>query len=50
MAKDANGIGKAAKPPPEKGGYTAGSLTVSELPPPPRSVIVRSDSARGRAS
>jgi hypothetical protein len=50
MAKDANGLGKAAKPPMEKGGYTSGSRTVSELPPPPRSVVVPSGKARRRAT
>jgi hypothetical protein len=50
MAKDANGLDKAAKPPVEKGGYTSGSRTVSELPPPPRSVVVPYRKARGRVT
>jgi hypothetical protein len=51
MAKDSNGPTKAAKPPVEKGGYRSGSRTVSELPPPPRSVSVRgSDKGKGRVS
>jgi hypothetical protein len=50
MTKDGNGSSKAAKPLVEKGGYSAGSRTVSELPPPPRSVVVRSDQVRGRAT
>ena len=49
VAKDSDG-NKAAKPPVEKGGYSSGSRTVSELPPPPRSVRVRSDKAKGRTS
>jgi hypothetical protein len=49
MAKDANGLSKAAKPLMEKGGYSAGSRTVSELPPPPRSAVIRADQIRGRA-
>ena len=50
VAKDSDD-NKAAKPPVEKGGYSSGSRTVSELPPPPRSVRVRSDKAtKGRAS
>jgi hypothetical protein len=51
MAKDSNGPAKAAKAPVEKGGYRSGSRTVSELPPPPRSVSVRgSDKGKGRVS
>jgi hypothetical protein len=50
VAKDSNGPSKAAKPPVEKGGYSSGSRTVSELPPPPRSISVRSDKAKGRAN
>jgi hypothetical protein len=50
MAKDANGLSDPAKPPAEKGGYTSGSRTVSELPPPPRSVVVRADQARARTT
>jgi hypothetical protein len=50
VAKDANGSNKAAKPPVEKGGYSSGSRTVSELPPPPRSISVRSDKAKGRTT
>jgi hypothetical protein len=49
VAKDSDGS-KAAKPAVEKGGYSSGSRTVSELPPPPRSVSIRSDKAKGRTS
>jgi len=50
VAKDSNGSNKAVKPPVEKGGYSSGSRTVSELPPPPRSISVRSDKAKGRTT
>ena len=49
VAKD-SGDSKAAKPTVEKGGYSSGSRTVSELPPPPRSVSIRSDKVKGRTS